>query len=120
MTALKLTSGATANVFYRSLLLRITDLVGEGASLTRAMKAAGHFPPNLRDLVKVGEQTGDLAATLEKIGERYQKIIQLRIDRIMSVVPLIIISALGVMVLLIAWSMLSGIFGALHGLQGHH
>jgi type II secretory pathway component PulF len=120
LTALKLTSGATANVFYRSLLLRITDLVGEGASLTRAMKAAGHFPPNLRDLVKVGEQTGDLAATLEKIGERYQKIIGLRIDRIMSVVPLIIISALGVMVLLIAWSMLSGIFGALHGLQGHH
>jgi type II secretory pathway component PulF len=120
LAALKLTSGATSNVFYRSLLLRITDLVGEGASLTRAMKAVGHFPPNLRDLVKVGEQTGDLAGTLEKIGERYQKIIQLRIDRIMSVVPLIIISALGLMVLLIAWSMLSGIFQAMHGLQGHH
>ena len=47
---------------------------------------------------------------MEKVGERYEKIIQLRIDRIMSVVPLIIIAALGLMVLLIAWSMLSGIF----------
>src|SRR5471030_631734 len=86
LTALKLMSRATGNVFYRELLLRITDLVGEGASLTRAMKAVGHFPANLRDLVKVGEQTGDLGATMEKIGDRYEKIIQGRIDRIMTIV----------------------------------
>jgi len=123
LTALKLMGRATGNVFFQSLLVRINDLVGEGASLTRAMKAVGQFPPNLRDLVKVGEQTGDLGGTMEKVGERYEKIIQMRIDRIMSIVPLVIIAALGMMVLLIAWSMLSGIFGAMHGLQGtgaHH
>lgn len=122
LTALKLVSRATGNVFYRSLLLRITDLVGEGASLTRAMKSVGHFDPNLRDLMKVGEQTGALGSTMEKVGERYEKIIKMRIDRIMSIVPLIIIAALGLMVLLIAWSMLLGIFGAMQGLQGqgHH
>ena len=120
LTALKLMSRATGNVFFRGLLLRITDLVGEGASLTRAMKAVGHFPANLRDLMKVGEQTGELGATMEKVGERYDKIIQMRIDRIMTIVPLIIIAALGLMVLLIAWSMLSGIFQAMHGLQGHN
>ncbi|HEV3271405.1 MAG TPA: type II secretion system F family protein [Candidatus Methylacidiphilales bacterium] len=119
LTALKLMSRATGNVFYRSLLIRITDLVGEGASLTRAMKAVGHFPANLRDLVKVGEQTGELGSTLEKIGQRFDKVIQMRIDRIMSIVPLIIIAALGLMVLLIAWSMLSGIFQVMNGLQGH-
>ena len=118
LTALKLMSRATGNVFYRALLLRITDLVGEGASLTRAMKAVGHFPANLRDLVKVGEQTGDLGSTMEKVGERYEKIIQQRIDRIMSIVPLIIIAALGLMVLLIAWSMLSGDLPCMmHGLH---
>jgi type II secretory pathway component PulF len=120
LTALKLMSRATGNVFFRSLLLRITDLVGEGASLTRAMKAVGHFDPNLRDLMKVGEQTGELGSTMEKVGERYEKIIKMRIDRIMSIVPLIIIAGLGLMVLLIAWSMLLGIFEAMHGLQGHH
>jgi len=35
----------------------------------------------------------------------------------MSVVPFIVISGLGLMVLLIAWSMLSGIYGAMQGLQ---
>jgi general secretion pathway protein F len=120
LTALKLMTRATGNIFYRTLLVHIADRVGEGASLTRAMKAGGHFPAALRDLVKVGEQTGELGQTLEKIGQRYDKIIQQRVDRIMSVIPLVIITAMGLMVLLIAWSMLSGIFEAIHGLQSHH
>jgi type II secretory pathway component PulF len=119
LTALKLMSRATGNVFLRSIIERVTERVGEGASLTRSMKAVGEFPPNLRDLVKVGEQTGDLGTTLEKVGQRYEKIIQQRIDQIMSLVPMAIIVALGLMVLLIAWSMMSGIFQAIHGLQGH-
>src|SRR6202041_47582 len=90
LTALKLMSRATGNVFYRSLLLRITDLVGEGASLTRAMKSVGHFDANLRDLLKVGEQTGDLGIALDKVGARYEKEIQLKIDRIMTIVPMLI------------------------------
>jgi general secretion pathway protein F/type IV pilus assembly protein PilC len=95
LTALKLMSRATGNVFFQAQIIRITDLVGEGASLTRSMKAVGHFPPNLRDLVKVGEQIGDLGGTLEKVGQRYDKLIQLQVDRIMT------------------------IFQAMHGLQSH-
>jgi type II secretory pathway component PulF len=120
LTALKLMSRATGNMFFQGLVLRVTDLVGEGASLTRAMKTVGHFPAALRDLVKVGEQTGELGTTLQKVGERFDKTIQQRIDRIMSLVPLIIIVVLGSMVFLIAWSMLSGIFQAVHGMQAHH
>lgn len=120
LTTLKLVSRATTNVFHRALVVRLTDLVGEGISLTRAMKAVGHFPPNLRDLVKVGEQTGDLGGTMEKVGQRYDKIIQQRVERIMAVVPLIIITAIGGMVAFIAWSMMSGIFQTIHGLQQHH
>ncbi len=38
----------------------------------------------------------------------------------MSIIPIVIIGAMGAMVLLIAYSMMSGIFQAIHGLQGHH
>jgi general secretion pathway protein F/type IV pilus assembly protein PilC len=84
------------------------------------MKTVGHFPASLRDLVKVGEQTGDLGVTLQKVGERFDKNIQQKIDRIMSMVPLIVILALGAMVFLIAYSMLTGIFEAMKGMQTHH
>ena len=72
----------------------------------------------LRDLLKVGEQTGDLGIALDKVGARYEKEIQLKIDRIMSIVPMLIIGALGLMVVLIAWSMLEGIFKVMQDLQG--
>ena len=120
LTSLKLVSRATGNTFFRALLVRLTELVGEGTSLTRAMKSVGHFPASLRDLVKVGEQTGELGVTLQKVGERFDKNIQQRIDRIMATVPLVVIIALGAMVFLIAYSMLTGIFEAMRGMQTHH
>ncbi len=117
LSSLKLMTRATGNVFYRRQLVRLADLVGEGTSLTRAMKTVGHFPASLRDLLKVGEQTGELGPTLEKIGVRYDKEIQRQIDRVMTAVPMMITVALGLMVLLVGWSMMSGIFEAIHGLQ---
>lgn len=117
--ALKLMAKATENRFYRSLVTRMTALMADGSSLTSAMRAVGHFPPNLRDLAKVGEQTGELGATLEKIGHRYEKVMQQRIDRIMALFPVIIITGLGLVVGLVGWSIMSGIFQAIHGLQGH-
>jgi general secretion pathway protein F/type IV pilus assembly protein PilC len=119
LSALKLMSRATSNMFYRSLVLRMAGMMAEGASLTGAMKTVGHFPATLRDLVKIGEQTGDLGETMEKIGRRYEKLMQQRIDRVMAIVPVLVISALGVVVGLVGWSIMSGIFQAIHGLQGH-
>ena len=120
LSALRLMSRATSNVFYRSLILRMASMMDEGASLTSAMKTVGHFPATLRDLVKIGEQTGELGPTLEKIGRRYERVMQQHIDRIMALVPVLIISGLGLVVGLVGWSIMSGIFQAIHGLQGHH
>ena len=120
LSALKLMARATGNTFYRSLVTRMTVMMSDGSSLTSAMKSVGHFPAALRDLTKIGEQTGELGVTLEKIGYRYEKVMQQRIDRIMALVPVIIISGLGAIVGLVGWSIMSGIFQAIKGMQGHH
>lgn len=119
LSALKLMARATGNSFYQSLIVRMIGMMAEGSSLTGAMKIVGHFPANLRDLVKIGEQTGELGTTLEKVGYRYEKVMQQRIDRIMALFPVLIISLLGAVVGLVGWSIMSGIFQAIHGLQGH-
>ena len=120
LSALKLMSRATSNTFYRSLVLKMSGMMAEGSSLTGAMKSVGHYPAALRDLVKIGEQTGELGGTMEKIGQRYEKLMQQRIDRVMAIVPVLVISGLGVVVGLVGWSIMSGIFQAIHGLQGRH
>jgi len=119
LTALKLMARATENKFYQLLISRMVELMSDGGSMTSAMKAVGHFPANLRDIVKIGEQTGELDVTLEKIGQRYERVMQQRIDQIMAIVPVIVISMLGLIVGLVGWSIMSGIFQAIHGLQGH-
>jgi type II secretory pathway component PulF len=83
------------------------------------MKTVGQFPPYLRDLVKVGEQTGELGASLEKIGVRYEVLIKRQMETIMSFVQPTIVAVMGLLVGLVAWSMMAGIFETMHRLQGH-
>ena len=117
--ALKLMSRATENRFYQAQIGRMVEMMSDGSSMTSAMKAVGHFPASLRDIVKVGEQTGELDVTLEKVGHRYERVMQRRIDQIMAIVPVVVISMLGAIVGLVGWSIMSGIFQTIHGLQGH-
>jgi len=65
----------------------------------------------------VGEQTGDLAKALDKVGKKYDKELNLRIQRLTSMVQPVIILVMAVMVGVIAYSIINGIFDAVSGLQ---
>lgn len=118
LSALKLVNAATPNVYIRGLLERVTASVGEGVPLSRALTRSGAFPPVLIDMIGVGEQTGDLPTALERAGTRYDKILNKRIQLLTSMIqPLVIILVAG-MVLLIAVSMMSGIYQVVSGIRG--
>jgi type II secretory pathway component PulF len=68
-------------------------------------------------MVAVGEQTGDLAKALEKVGNKYDKELNLRIQRLTSMVQPVIILVMAGMVGIIAYSIINGIFDAVSGLQ---
>jgi type II secretory pathway component PulF len=67
--------------------------------------------------VAVGEQTGDLAKALDKVGTKYEKELNLRIQRLTSMVQPVIILLMAGMVGVIAYSIINGIFDAVSGLQ---
>ena len=73
LNSLRLMTSATGNVHLRSLTEQVVEMVGEGGSLSRALQRVGEFPPLFIDMIAVGEQTGDLAQALERIGRRYDK-----------------------------------------------
>jgi type II secretory pathway component PulF len=115
--ALELVSGATPNRFIKSLLLAITDMVGEGALLSRCMEKATWFPPLLIDMVAVGEQTGEMSRTLAKVAERYDKELTKRIDRLTQLIQPTIIVVMVVIVGVVIFSILSGIYQAIAGIH---
>ncbi|NJK91123.1 MAG: type II secretion system F family protein [Blastochloris sp.] len=117
LNALKLMQPATPNLFFRFLLLRVVDVVGEGGSFSRALKGVGHFPPLFIDMVSVGEQTGDMGAALEKVAIRYDRELTRRILRLTALIQPVIIVCMALMVGLVAYAMISGIFQTISGLR---
>lgn len=117
LNGLRLMKGATMNVFLRELLQKAEELVAEGASLSRALKRVGHFPALLIDMIAVGEQTGDLGTALEKVGARYDKELNVRIQRLTALIQPTIIVMMAVLVGIVAYSMITGIFDSISGLR---
>ena len=117
LNSLRLMISATGNVHLRSLTEQIVEMVGEGGSLSRALQRVGEFPPLFIDMIAVGEQTGDLAQALERIGRRYDKELNISIQRLTSLIQPVVILVMAVMVGLIAYSIINGIFDAISGLR---
>src|ERR1700736_924953 len=117
LNSLRLMTSATGNVHLRSLTERVVEMVGEGGSLSRALQRVGEFPPLFIDMIAVGEQTGDLAQALERIGRRYDKELNISIQRLTSLIQPVVILVMAGMVGLIAYSIINGIFDAISVLR---
>jgi type II secretory pathway component PulF len=120
LDGLRLMNSATGNVHFRSLMEKVIEIVGEGGLLSRALQRIGEFPPLFIDMIGVGEQTGDLAQALEKISRRYDKELNIKIQRLTSLVQPVVILVMAGMVGLIAYSIINGIFDAVSGLRPNY
>jgi type II secretory pathway component PulF len=68
-------------------------------------------------MIAVGEQTGDLAKALERVGRRYEKELNLKIQRLTALIQPVVILVMAGMVGVIAYSIINGIFDAVSGLR---
>jgi type II secretory pathway component PulF len=63
----------------RQNLLDISDAIDQGQSLAEAMAPSGeYFPPLLREMVALGEQTGHLDGVLAQLAEHYDNQVKMR------------------------------------------
>jgi type II secretory pathway component PulF len=117
LNSLRLMTSAMSNLHLRALMENVVEAVGEGGSLSRALQKIEEFPPLFIDMIAVGEQTGDLAMALERIGRRYDKELNIKIGRLTALVQPVVILAMAAMVGVIAYSIINGIFDAVSGLR---
>lgn len=64
--------GCRTSVFYDAMNV-IHDYVKEGDSLVDGMDRCGVFPPMVRSMMMVGEETGSLPECLTKLADMYEK-----------------------------------------------
>jgi general secretion pathway protein F len=82
----------------KSTFVRITQLLGEGQSLSRALAATGAFPQMLVAAVAASEQSGELAGALRRYAEHQAALRVLRNRLVGAAVYPAILLAVGVLV----------------------
>jgi len=117
LNALTLFERATSNIYVRKLLVKLADRVGEGSSLSSAMRAVSFFPPELIDMITVGEQTGNLSGALERSAKRYDREFSNHIAQVTNLIQPITILVVALFVGLVAYSMITGILTSVSGLK---
>lgn len=111
--ALELVRKTTGNLYQHERLGAVEALVGDGGSLSRALEKAGVVRPLVVDMVRVGEQTGDMADALDKAAERFDRDLGVVIARATELVQPVIMLGMAVMVGGMAWMMVNIVFSTL-------
>jgi type II secretory pathway component PulF len=117
LSSLKLLIRGTSNRFFRERLGHVIEAVAAGDPLSSSLRRAGDFQPLMTDIIAVGEQTGDLAKSLQKASTRYDKELDSRIKRLTSLISPVIIIFLAIVVTVIAYCIVTSIFSAVSGIR---
>ena len=110
LTAMEITEQIISNSIIREAIARARQEVTDGKTLAQPLARGGIFPQLMVDLIKIGEETGDVPGALANLADTYENELQLAL-RVMTnmIEPVIIcVMALGVGFLLI--SVLSALF----------
>ena len=104
MQALEITGDVVGNVIFEEALRATAAFVREGASVSDAFARSGAFPGIMVQMIKVGEESGELGSILETLGRFYRREVDNAVDRLVSLIEpvLIIVLGLGVGFLLAA------------------
>jgi type II secretory pathway component PulF len=104
LTALKITEQVMSNKLIRDAIAKTREAVTDGKTLAQPLAQSKLFPQLMIDLVRIGEETGDVPGSLNNIADTYENELQIAL-RVMSdlIGPVLII----VMALIVGFLLLS-------------
>ena len=115
--ALKITGDTVNNVVYKEIIREIDQEVSSGEKISSVLvKYPEFFPSFVVQMIRVGEETGKLDKTLAEVVSFYQKEIKRSIDLLSKLIEPLMIIFLGIIVAILAVSVLSPLYGALGSL----
>jgi type II secretory pathway component PulF len=104
LTALQITEQVIPNTLLKEAISRTREAVTDGKTIAQPLAQSKLFPQLMVDLVKIGEETGDVPGSLANLADTYEGELQISL-RLMTTLlePLmIIVMALGVGFLLLS------------------
>jgi type II secretory pathway component PulF len=104
LTALKISEQVMPNRLLREAIAKTREAVTDGKTIAQPLAQSKLFPQLMVDLVKIGEDTGDVPGALANLAETYEGELQISLRIMMNLIEplLIVVMAVGVGFLLLS------------------
>jgi type IV pilus assembly protein PilC len=110
LRALEITSSVVGNRTYKAILDTTLVQVKEGTSLSNALGQYKEIPSIMTQMIKVGEETGELGNILKSLAKFYQREVNNAVDTLVGLIEPVMIVALGLGVGLLLAAVLMPIY----------
>ena len=108
--AIELTAGVVGNKIYEDILLEASIQVKSGSSISAALGKYEQIPGIMVQMMKVGEETGELGKILKTLAKFYRREVNNAVDTLVGLIEPIMIIVLGVGVGMLLASVLIPIY----------
>jgi type IV pilus assembly protein PilC len=96
--AIEITSQTAGNWVIEAALIEAKQRVHEGVPISQPLVENDVFPPMVSQMIKVGEETGELDKMLGKIADFYEEEVDASIETLTSIIEPIMMIGVGLMV----------------------
>jgi type II secretory pathway component PulF len=110
LTALEITEQIITNSIIREAITRVRQDVTDGKSLAQPLAVSKVFPQLMVDLIKIGEDTGDVPASLSNLADTYESELQIALRVMTNMIEPVIICVMAIFVGFLLVSILSALF----------
>ncbi|HBM45421.1 MAG: hypothetical protein UR85_C0011G0015 [Candidatus Nomurabacteria bacterium GW2011_GWF2_35_66] len=114
--SVEITADVVGSNLYRNILLEVGNQVKAGNALSKSLGQYSEIPPILVQMVKIGEETGNLGFVLKTMSRFYKREVDNAVDTLVGLIEPFMIVALGLAVGILLVSVLGPIYNITTGI----
>ena len=110
LTALKITEQVMSNRLIKEAIAQTRDAVTDGKTLAQPLAHSKLFPQLMVDLVRIGEETGDVPGALNNLADTYEGELQIALRVMTNLIEPVLIILMAIVVGFLLLSILLPLF----------
>jgi type IV pilus assembly protein PilC len=110
LNALKITEEIMPNVMIKEAIAKTRDAVTDGKSLAQPLAQSKLFPQLMIDLIKIGEETGDVPGALKNVADTYENELSIALRVMTNLIEPAMIIIMAMLVGFLLFSVLQTMF----------
>lgn len=110
LTALKITEQVLPNVVLKEAIAKTREAVTDGKTLAQPLARSQVFPQLMIDLIRIGEETGDVPGALRNVAETYENDLNVTLRVMMNLIEPVMIVGIAIVVVFLLLSVLQAMF----------